>query len=71
VDHPDNAICELITGETGFLSSLSADDLAGKMRLALERYPEMKTACSLSTAQFDWDRIVPELERYYQTLVFE
>jgi glycosyltransferase involved in cell wall biosynthesis len=71
VDHPDNAICELITGETGFLSSLSADDLADKMRLALERYPEMKTACSLSTAQFDWDRVVPELERYYQTLVFE
>jgi L-malate glycosyltransferase len=67
VNHPDNAISELITEKTGFLSLQTADDLAGKMRLALQQYPEMSSACRISAAEYDWDRIVPELEHYYQT----
>ena len=67
MDHPDNAISELITEKTGFLSLQTADDLAGKMRLALQQYPEMSSACRISAAEYDWDRIVPELEHYYQT----
>jgi len=69
VDHPDNAISDLITPETGFLAALSADDLAVKIRLALDHYPAMKAACTASAADFDWDRIIPELERYYQLLM--
>ena len=68
VDHPDNAMSELITPETGFLAALSADDLAGKIRLALNHYPAMKAACTRSAADYDWDRIIPELERYYLSL---
>jgi glycosyltransferase involved in cell wall biosynthesis len=68
VDHPDNAISDLITPETGFLAALSADDLGDKIRLALDRYPAMKAACTASAAGYDWDRIIPELERYYQSL---
>ena len=69
VNHPDNAISELITNETGFLSLLSAEDLAEKIRIALSRYPEMKTACMISTEVYDWDRIVDRVEIYYQSLI--
>jgi glycosyltransferase involved in cell wall biosynthesis len=69
VDHPDNAIRELITIETGFLSSLSVEDLAEKTRTALRLYPEMGAACSKSAAEYDWDRIVLQLESHYQSLV--
>jgi len=69
VDHPDNAIRELITQETGFLSSLSVEDLAEKITTALRQYPEMRTACSNSAAEYDWDRIVLQLESRYQSLI--
>jgi glycosyltransferase involved in cell wall biosynthesis len=69
VDHPDNAIREIITEETGFLTSLSADDLADKIRVALCRYPAMKPACMASVQAYDWDRIVDRAERYYQSLI--
>jgi glycosyltransferase involved in cell wall biosynthesis len=69
VKHPDNAIGELITEKTGFLSSLSPDDIADKIRLALSRYPAMKPACSASTEAYDWDRIVDRVENCYKFLI--
>lgn len=69
VNHPDNAICDLITQDTGYLADLSADDLAGKIRLALSHYPTMKDACMASAAAYDWERIIPRLEYYYQSLI--
>jgi len=68
-DHPDNAICELITHETGFRTSLSVDDLAAKIRDALSRYLAMKPACIASAKSSDWDRIVDDAENYYFSLV--
>lgn len=70
IDHPDNAIGELITENTGFLSSMSIEDLAGKIRLALCRYPLMKTACRDSAETYNWDHITDRLETYYQLLIF-
>jgi glycosyltransferase involved in cell wall biosynthesis len=70
VDHKDNAICELITEETGFLASLSPDALAGRIRIAIQRYPEMRMACMTSAEVYDWDRIVPMLESRYRSLIF-
>jgi glycosyltransferase involved in cell wall biosynthesis len=69
VNHGDNAIGELITGETGFLSSLSDEDLAEKIQVALCRYPEMKEACVTSAVLYDWDRIIDKAEIYYQSLI--
>jgi glycosyltransferase involved in cell wall biosynthesis len=69
VDHPDNAIGELITEKTGFLSSLSVEDLASTIRVALRRYPAMKTACMVSAETYDWDRIVDQAESFYQSLI--
>jgi glycosyltransferase involved in cell wall biosynthesis len=68
-DHPDNAICELITHETGFRTSLSVDDLAAKIRDALSRYLAMKPACIASAKSSDWDRIVDDAENCYFSLV--
>lgn len=69
VDHPDNAICELITENTGFLCHLSADALAAAIRAALSGYKEMKTACGNSAEAYDWDLIVDRAEDYYQLLI--
>jgi glycosyltransferase involved in cell wall biosynthesis len=69
IDHPDNAISELITKNTGLLCPLSAEALAASMRAALSRYPEMKTACGSSAEAYDWDLIVERLEGYYQSLI--
>lgn len=69
VDHPDNAICELITENTGFLCPLSADALAAAIRAALSGYPAMKTACVRSAEAYDWNLIVDRAEDYYQSLI--
>jgi glycosyltransferase involved in cell wall biosynthesis len=69
VEHPDNAIGELITEKTGFLSSLSVEDLASTIRVALCRYPAMKTACMVSAEAYDWDRIVDRVESWYLSLI--
>jgi glycosyltransferase involved in cell wall biosynthesis len=67
--HPDNAIGELITENTGFLSSQSVEDLAGKIRVALCRYPVMKTACIASAETYDWDHITDRVEIWYQLMI--
>jgi glycosyltransferase involved in cell wall biosynthesis len=68
VDHPDNAIRELITKNNGFLSTLSVHDLAGTIRAALLKYPVMKTACIRSAEFYDWNTIAGHLEKYYRTV---
>ena len=69
VDHPDNAICELITENTGFLCALSAESLAAAIQIALNKYPSMKNACTQSAEAYDWDRIVDRVESWYQSLI--
>lgn len=68
IDHPDNAIRELVTGETGYLANLSVEDLAEKIRCALRRYPEMRTACIRSAERFDWDRAALQIEEFYRNV---
>jgi len=69
VDHPANAIGDLVTNENGFFSSCSPEDLAEKIGCALERHEAMRTACILTAEAFGWDRIVTDLERFYESLV--
>jgi L-malate glycosyltransferase len=71
VDHPANAIRELITEKNGFHSSLSAEDLAGKIRQALAHHEEMRDACIATAAAFDWDCIAAESEDYYRSVIAE
>ncbi len=69
VDHPANAIRDLITEDNGFLCSLSAEDLAETICLALRHPAEMRESCIASAAPYDWDRIVSEIELYYRSLI--
>jgi len=69
VDHKANAIRDLITEKTGFISTLSTKDLADKIRTALERHAEMKEACIATAASFDWDCIAADVEDYYRDVI--
>jgi glycosyltransferase involved in cell wall biosynthesis len=69
VNHPANAIHDLITENNGFLCSLSVEDLADKIRLALRHHSEMRNACIMSAASFDWDRITLDTESYYKAVI--
>jgi glycosyltransferase involved in cell wall biosynthesis len=69
VDHPSNAVRDLITENNGFLCSLSAQDLADKIRLALQHYSVMRDACIVSAESLDWDCITSDVESYYQSVI--
>jgi L-malate glycosyltransferase len=69
VDPPTNAVRELITEKNGFLSSLSVEDLAGKIHDALAYHEEMREACVATAAAYDWDRIAVECEEYYRSVI--
>ena len=69
VDHPANAIRDLITEKNGFLCSLSAQDLTEKIGLALRHHLIMREACIMSAESFDWDRITSDIESYYQSVI--
>jgi glycosyltransferase involved in cell wall biosynthesis len=69
VDHPANAVRDLITENNGFLCSLSAQDLADKIRLALQHHSVMRDACIVSAESLDWDRITSDVESYYQSVI--
>ena len=69
VDHPSNAVRDLITENNGFLCSLSAQDLADKICLALQDYGVMRDACIVSAESLDWDRITSDVESYYQLVI--
>jgi glycosyltransferase involved in cell wall biosynthesis len=66
VNHPGNAIRELLSEKTGFICPLSEENIADAIRVALKRYPEMRAACMESAEPFDWDRIADMLEDYYR-----
>jgi glycosyltransferase involved in cell wall biosynthesis len=69
VDHPANAVRDLITENNGFLCSLSAQDLADKISLALQHHIVMRDACIMSAELFDWDSITLDIESYYQSVI--
>jgi len=69
VDHPANAIRNLVTEKTGFLCALSAEDLAMAMKKALVRHEAMREDCIAASRMFEWDRITLQCENYYQSVV--
>jgi len=69
VDHPANAIRDLITEKNGFLCPLSAEDLTKTISLALGHHADMRESCMASAELYDWDRIESEIELYYRSLI--
>jgi glycosyltransferase involved in cell wall biosynthesis len=69
INHPANAISDLINENNGFLCSLSAEDLADTISLALKRNKEMRNACILSAESYDWEHITSDIEAFYQSVI--
>jgi glycosyltransferase involved in cell wall biosynthesis len=69
VNHPANAIRDLITEKNGFTCSLSEEDLAETISIALQRHAEMKNDCVASASAFDWEKITSDIERYYLSVI--
>jgi L-malate glycosyltransferase len=69
VDHPANAVRELITEKTGYKSTLFPDDLAQALCMALQHHAEMKQACIAAATQYDWDSIAADLESCYSSIL--
>ncbi len=69
IDHPANAVRDLITEKTGFLSSSTPEDLATAIRSALSHHEQMRDACQASAEPYDWNRIVDQAEQYYLSLI--
>ena len=69
IDHPANAIRDLITDKTGFLCAPTPEALADAIGKALGSVEQMRDACRASAAPYDWDRIVDQAENYYQSRI--
>jgi glycosyltransferase involved in cell wall biosynthesis len=69
VNHPANAIRELISEKNGFTCSLSEKDLAGTLQIALQRHADMKNDCIASASSFDWEKITSDIEKYYRSVI--
>jgi len=69
IDHPANAIRDFIDESTGFLCTLSAEDLAETICRALRRHKEMRDSCILFAASFGWKQITEDTETFYQSVI--
>lgn len=69
VDHPANAVRDLITEETGFLCDLTDEDLARAISGALRRSGNMREPCIAAASGYDWDRIAAKCEAYYHSVI--
>jgi len=69
VDHPANAIRDLINEKNGFTCSLSEKDLAETIRRAIQRHAGMKNDCIASASAYDWEKITSHVEKYYLSVI--
>jgi len=68
IDNAMNASIELINQQiNGFVSDLSADDIANFIVLGIDKREEMRDKCIENARNYDWKRIVEMLERLYMS----
>lgn len=65
IDHPRNATTELVTAKTGRVCRPAMLDLAAAIGQCIDRSPQMRQACIARAGEYEWDRIVGQLEGYY------
>jgi glycosyltransferase involved in cell wall biosynthesis len=69
IDHPANAIRELINERNGFLCPLTAKDLAETISSGLMHHAEMRNACIETADLYDWDMITRDIETFYRSVI--
>ena len=67
VKSPLNAAVDLIeSGKNGYISEAKEEDLKNKIIKAISMKEKMKDHCIEFAKKYDWDLIIPLLEKYYQ-----
>jgi glycosyltransferase involved in cell wall biosynthesis len=67
VKSPLNAAVDLIDdGKNGFVSEANEDDLKDNITKTISMNGKMKDHCIEFAKKYDWDVIIPMLEKYYQ-----
>lgn len=67
IDHPRNAAIDLIEENVnGFVSEFSQKALADKIVQGINERESMKDSCIKFARDYDWEKIVVELEDFYQ-----
>lgn len=69
VDHPRNAVKERVTPATGRVALPTAADLGEKIGECLEDPGRFREGCTALAAEYDWETIVPRVERYYRQVM--
>jgi glycosyltransferase involved in cell wall biosynthesis len=69
VDHPRNAVRERINTTTGMVASLTPEDLGDKILDCLRDPSRFHQGCIAMAAAYDWESIVPRVEKYYQSVI--
>jgi glycosyltransferase involved in cell wall biosynthesis len=65
VKHRMNAVCDLVTKETGFVCAPSGEDLAGAIAAALEGNRNRRGRCVDQARAYDWEIICTLAENAY------
>jgi L-malate glycosyltransferase len=66
-----NAVKELIGATTGIVCAVNPEVFAEALLEALERRDLMTMDCKNNAQQYDWGRIVMEVEEYYENIRYE
>jgi len=69
VDHPRNAVRELVNPTTGLVASLTPEDLGEKILDCLEDPSHFRAGCTAMAAAYDWEAIVPRVEKFYEKVI--
>jgi L-malate glycosyltransferase len=65
-----NAACDLIyEGLNGYISDFNHEDMADRIFKAITNKEEMNSECLKKAVQFDWNKIIPELEGFYSASI--
>lgn len=71
VDHPMNAAKDLIIpGENGFIADVSIDSLSNNIIDGINSTEKMSDKCKAFARDYDWDKIVSQLETTYWNFLF-
>jgi len=69
VDHPRNATTDLVTPETGVITSLSPRSVSAAIQTCLQDRSRFNEACRMKAKNYDWESIVGRTERYYASVM--
>ncbi|MGB9936887.1 MAG: glycosyltransferase family 4 protein [Methanobacterium sp.] len=70
IDYKMNAATDLITDDiNGFVSGPSYEEIAHKILESLDKREKMQYKCIEKSKEYDWNKIVDSLEKYYKNLI--